>query len=122
MVYQYWWDKQYGDKYAIRIDDDRVTGWHKLAPDEQVTTDTLPWIFYDTDRDGMFDVVLFTNTPRTGTATGAFRIEPKTGIVRNDASLVGSRLFRTSLFRDKAMQAQFRKIIPMLFDAHAVEG
>ena len=82
----------------------------------------LEWIFYDTDRDGMFDVVLFTNTPRTGTATGAFRIEPKTGIVRNDASLVGSRLFRTSLFRDKAMQAQFRKIIPMLFDAHAVEG
>lgn len=49
MRYECWWDKQYGDKYAIRIDNDHVTGWHKLAPDEQVTTDTLPWLLYDTD-------------------------------------------------------------------------
>jgi hypothetical protein len=48
MVYECWWDKQYGGQYAIRIENGHVTGWHKLTPDEKVTTDTLPWIFYDT--------------------------------------------------------------------------
>jgi hypothetical protein len=49
MVYECWWDKQYGGQYAIRIENGHVTGWHKLAPDETVTTDSLPWIFYDTN-------------------------------------------------------------------------
>jgi hypothetical protein len=49
MTYEYWWDKRYGDKYAIRIDNGKVTGCHKVAPDETVTAESLPVLFYDGD-------------------------------------------------------------------------
>jgi hypothetical protein len=47
MTYECWWDKQYGDQYAIRLENGRVTGWHKLSAGEEATAETVPWLAYD---------------------------------------------------------------------------
>jgi hypothetical protein len=69
----------------------------------------LIWVYYDTDHDGTFDLVLYSSAPERGTAEKAFRIEGEK--VRLDSALAGSKLYRSSsLLKDKVAAAGFKKL------------
>ena len=77
------------------------------------------WIYYDTDADGKFDLVLFIATSGQE-PTQAYRL--KNGKLEVDASAVSGRPFRTkSAFKDKAMATKWKAIATKLFRVSSVE-
>jgi S1-C subfamily serine protease len=79
------------------------------------------WIYYDTDGDNRFDLVLF--VPVTGeNPTQAYRM-PKGGTaLEADASAVAGRPIRhKSIFKNKAMAAKWKGLAAKLFRASSIE-
>lgn len=79
----------------------------------------LIWVHYDTDQDGTFDLVLYSARPESGVADKGFRIEGEK--VRVDPELAGGKLYRsTSLLKDKAAAAGFKKLATEFLPEYAV--
>jgi hypothetical protein len=84
------------------------------------TNADLIWVYYDTDQDGGFDLVLFSTRPDSGVAEKAFRIEGEK--VRVDSELASGKLYRSSsLFKDKAAAAGFKALATEFLPANAVQ-
>ncbi|MBL8743752.1 MAG: trypsin-like peptidase domain-containing protein, partial [Myxococcales bacterium] len=83
------------------------------------TAANLIWVYYDTDQDGAFDLVLFSTRPDSGLADKAFRIEGEK--VRVDTELASGKLYRSSLLKDKAASAGFKKLAEEFLPANAVQ-
>ncbi|MBI3182288.1 MAG: trypsin-like peptidase domain-containing protein [Myxococcales bacterium] len=71
------------------------------------------WTFYDTDRDGRFDLVLFTSKPSTGESEQAFRID-RNGQLTADSEAAKGKMLRASLFK-KELARSFRALAPVFF-------
>jgi S1-C subfamily serine protease len=78
------------------------------------------WVYYDTDQDGSFDLVLLTGTPRNGQSDRALRLNAS-GKLEVDAQAGTGPLVRHSVFSKKETGAQFKKIAKELFSERAVE-
>jgi hypothetical protein len=79
----------------------------------------LVWVYYDTDHDGTFDLVLYSSSPERGTAEKAFRIEGDK--VRLDSELAGSKLYRSSsVLKDKVAAAGFKKLATEFLPEYAI--
>jgi S1-C subfamily serine protease len=87
--------------------------------------DSAKWVYYDTDADGHFDLVLF--APKAHAApTQAFRVVKKDGksgeLLEVDSSAVSGRLFRhKSVFKDKVLAARWKSIANQVFKDDLVE-
>lgn len=87
----------------------------------QDTNAGLVWVFYDTNHDGVFDLVLYSSRPERGTVEKAFRIEGDK--VRVDPDMGSGKLYRTSgVLSDKAAAAGFKKLATDFLPANAVEN
>jgi S1-C subfamily serine protease len=78
------------------------------------------WVYYDTDQDGKFDLVLLTSAPRNGQSERALRLNAS-GKLDLDAQAGTGPLIRHSVFAKKDTGAQFKKIAKELFSERAVE-
>lgn len=82
------------------------------------------WIYYDTDDDGKFDVVLYTPIPGRE-PTHAYRLGKGPNgamMVTHDPSLVGGRPMRhKSIFKNKALAAKMKALAPKLFRPSSIE-
>jgi S1-C subfamily serine protease len=78
------------------------------------------WVYYDTDQDGKFDLVLLASAPRTGQSERALRLNASDKL-DVDATTGTGALIRHSVFTKKDTGAQFKKIAKELFAEKAVE-
>ena len=83
------------------------------------------WIYYDTDGDDKFDLVLFVATPGEN-PTQAYRLTKSASggpmAVEVDAKSVAGRPMRhKSVFKDKAMAAKWKTLAGKLFKPTSVE-
>jgi S1-C subfamily serine protease len=79
------------------------------------------WIYYDTDNDGKFDLVLFVATSGKE-PTQAWRIKPMQEKLELDASAAAGKPYRhKTIFKDKAMGPKFKKIAAAAFRSSSVE-
>jgi hypothetical protein len=107
---------------------DTVAGDAKFHPTiALVSRGELSWVYYDTDGDGLFDLVLF-STKGGSDPVQAYRIKrpgPKeSGAVKveADAGAVAGRLYRhQSVFKDKALAARWKTLASQLFSRTSVE-
>lgn len=84
------------------------------------TNANLIWVYYDTDHDGNFDLVLYSTRPDSGIAEKAFRIEGDK--VRVDSELPAGKLYRsTSLLKDRVAAAGFKAMATEFLPANAVQ-
>jgi S1-C subfamily serine protease len=84
------------------------------------TNANLIWVYYDTDHDGNFDLVLYSSRPDSGVAEKAFRIEGEK--VRVDTELASGKLYRsTSLLKDRVAAAGFKALATEFLPANAVQ-
>lgn len=86
----------------------------------------MTWIYYDTDNDGRFDLVLF--APKAGQEpTQAFRVKKLEGptakpALEVDATMVAGRLLRhKSVFKDKVLAAKWKTLANTVFKPELVE-
>ncbi len=79
----------------------------------------LEWTFYDTDKDGRFDLVLFTTDSKKNQAEQAWRIDKK-GNVEVAPNAVSGKMFRAGLFR-KDLAKGFRTVVPLFFQPEELE-
>jgi S1-C subfamily serine protease len=78
------------------------------------------YVFYDTDNDGQFDLVLF-GSSRSADATQAYRL-PKATALEVDASAAhGKRIRSEAVFGDKKLGARWKAIASQLFDAAMID-
>ena len=79
------------------------------------------WAFYDTDKDGKFDVVLYGASADSAKSNVAYRID-KTGTVTLDPALASGKLIRPTLFKG-AVAGQMKQLLASskLFDDGATE-
>ncbi|MHB8879379.1 MAG: trypsin-like peptidase domain-containing protein, partial [Myxococcaceae bacterium] len=73
----------------------------------------MEWAYYDTDRDGRYDLVLFTARPGPGASEAAFRIDRK-GKLIVDALAAQGKMLRPSLFK-KDQRGTFRTLAETFF-------
>lgn len=78
------------------------------------------WVYYDTDQDGAFDLVLLSGSPRNGQSERALRINAS-GKLESDAQAGKGPLIRHSVFAKKELGAQFKKLAKELFSERAME-
>jgi S1-C subfamily serine protease len=93
------------------------------------------WIYYDTDNDGRFDLVLYAGAADEGVSQ-AYRVAKTPGVkaakagaaaagppaaIEYDASAVPGRLMRYKVFKDKAMGAKWKTIAQKVFFGSIVE-
>ncbi|HLM71663.1 MAG TPA: serine protease [Polyangiaceae bacterium] len=78
------------------------------------------WVYYDTDGDGSFDLVLLSGAPRNGQSERALRLNAS-GKLDADAQAGTGPLIRHSVFAKKELGAQFKKIAKELFSERAME-
>lgn len=78
------------------------------------------WMFYDTDQDDKFDLVLLTSAPRNGKSERALRLN-SAGKLELDAGAGDGPLVRHSVFAKKDTGAQFKKLAKELFAERAIE-
>jgi hypothetical protein len=86
------------------------------------------WVYYDTDGDGLFDLVLF-STKSGSDPVQAFRLKhpspkDKGGLVKVevDAAAVPGRLFRNkSIFKNAAIAAKWKTLASQMFRSSSVE-
>lgn len=86
----------------------------------------LTWVYYDTDGDGRFDLVLF--APKAAQdPTQAFRVKAAVGpdgkqTLETDAGMVPGRPIRhRSVFKDKALAAKWKTLANAVFKTEFVE-
>lgn len=74
-----------------------------------VSDDHTTWVFYDTDQDRKFDLVLIGLTPSSGIADRALRLEDRR--LRPDTQLAGGKLYlHKGVFKDAKVGAGFKKL------------
>jgi hypothetical protein len=80
------------------------------------------WIFYDTDGDNKFDLVLFVAVSGQE-PTQAFRVAkgPATALEIDSKAVAGKPLRHKSVFKDKAMGAKWKAIATKLFRPSSIE-
>ncbi|NUQ73588.1 MAG: trypsin-like peptidase domain-containing protein [Polyangiaceae bacterium] len=78
------------------------------------------WVYYDTDQDGAFDLVLLTGSPRNGQSERALRLSAS-GKLEIDAKAGAGPLIRHSVFAKKDLGTQFKKLAKELFAERAIE-
>ena len=77
------------------------------------------WIYYDTDNDGKFDLVLF--APEVGKDPSlAYRVGAD-GKLAVDNDAVKGKPFRYSVFKDKLLAGKAKQILPKVFGTGSVE-
>lgn len=77
------------------------------------------WVFYDTDQDNKFDLVLYGNA-NTGVSTHAFRVDGSR--LRSDPQVAKGRLYRyKNIFKQQRIGDAFRKLAKDLVPASALE-
>ncbi len=81
----------------------------------------LAWVFYDTDGDKLFDLVLWSFEPGTGKSVRAYRIDNATKKTTFDREASNGPLIRHSVFKNKAIGAKLKKIADMIYKPQAVE-
>ncbi len=86
----------------------------------------VSWVYYDTDGDGAFDLVLF--VPKSGQdPTQAFRLtkKDKTATVAtleaDSAAVAGKPLRHKSVFKDKVLAAKWKTLANAVFKADIIE-
>ncbi|MBI4706235.1 MAG: trypsin-like peptidase domain-containing protein [Deltaproteobacteria bacterium] len=84
----------------------------------QLEKDVFVW--YDTENDGRFDVLLY-DQGGEGKPTAGYRIGSDGDLAKSE-ELAGGQPFRPSLFQDAALGARFARIAHAAFPAHLVEG
>jgi hypothetical protein len=107
---------------------DKIVGDAKFHPTIAVVSrGELSWVYYDTDGDGRFDLVLF-STKGGSDPVHAYRLKhppPKQSgavTVEADAGAVPGRLYRHhSVFKDKALAARWKTLASQLFAPKSVE-
>ncbi len=85
----------------------------------------LTWVYYDTDNDGRFDLVLFTPKPSQNPVQ-AFRVKYGEGpaavsTLEADPTAVPGRPVRHGVFKDKALAAKWKTLANTVFKADFVE-
>jgi S1-C subfamily serine protease len=117
---------------AMLVDLDRDTKLPANADPEKVVNDGKfdaevaiihrggsDWIFYDTDGDNKFDLVLF--VPSSGQEpTQAYR-RKSTALEADPKSIAGRPYRHKSVFKDKAMAAKWKNLAGKLFKATSIE-
>jgi hypothetical protein len=111
-----------------KADVEKVVGDAKFHPTISVVTrGDWSWVYYDTDGDGRFDLVLFSTKPGQDPVQ-AYRLKhpaPKEkGVVKVevDAAAVPGRLFRhKSVFKDKALAARWKTLASQMFKSTSIE-
>ena len=85
----------------------------------------LTWIYYDTDGDGRFDLVLF--IPRTGQEpTQAYRVVKREGVpggsvLEADSAAIAGRPLRYKVIKDGATAARWKAVAGKVFKPEFVE-
>ncbi|HQP37371.1 MAG TPA: serine protease [Polyangiaceae bacterium] len=122
-----------GDYSYILIDADRDTkiGAKEDADDLMrdgkfdadvavVRENDMSWVFYDTDQDKAFDLVLFSNKSGVGASERAFRIEG--GRLRADPGIASGKLYRhKDIFKSAKVATGFKKIAADVLPSFALE-
>ncbi|MBI5532202.1 MAG: trypsin-like peptidase domain-containing protein [Deltaproteobacteria bacterium] len=71
--------------------------------------DDMTWVFYDTDNDKKFDLVLFSQKPETGMTERALRFED--GRLRSDPAMADGKLIRhKGVFKDAKFGPALKKL------------
>lgn len=80
------------------------------------------WIFYDTDNDGKFDLVLFVATSGEDPSQ-AYRVPRAAGeaLEADPKAVAGRPLRHASVFKDRALAAQWKAIAAKLFKPSIIE-
>jgi serine protease Do len=107
---------------------DKVAGDAKFHPTiALVNRGDWSWVYYDTDGDGRFDLVLF-STKAGQDPVQAYRLKypaPKekgTVKIEADAAVVPGRLFRhQSVFKDKALAARWKTLASQMLRSASIE-
>jgi S1-C subfamily serine protease len=85
-----------------------------------LTDDDVLWVYYDTDQDRKFDLVLISAKPASGVADRALRFED--GRFRPEPQLVGGKLYlHKGVFKDAKVGAGFKKLAADFLPSHAVQ-
>jgi hypothetical protein len=79
----------------------------------------LVWVYYDTDHDGAFDLVLFSTNPQSGLAEKAFRIEGEK--IRVDKEIPAGKLYRSGLLKDRRSALGFKALASGFLPVGAIE-
>jgi hypothetical protein len=112
-------------KLAAKADPEKVVNDGKYDAEVAIVSrGGLQWIYYDTDGDKKFDLVLF--VPKSGQdPTQAFRVVKKASgaaTLEVDGKSVAGRPFRhKSVFKDKAMAAKWKTLAGRMFRPTSVE-
>jgi S1-C subfamily serine protease len=85
-----------------------------------VSDDDIVWVFYDTDQDKKFDLVLIGFTPSTGIADRALRVQD--GRLVPDTQLAGGKLYlHKGIFKDAKVGTGFKKLATDFLPARAIQ-
>ena len=79
------------------------------------------WVFYNTDGDKLFDLVLWAFEPETGKSVRAYRIDNARKKTTLDREASIGPLMRHSVFKSKAIGTKFKKVADMVYRAEAIE-
>mgnify|MGYP000846981907 CR=1 FL=1 len=79
------------------------------------------WVYYDSDNDGKFDLVLF--APASGQdPTQAYRLTKNATALEVDKSAIAGKPFRhKSVFKDKALAAKWKTVAGKMFKSTSIE-
>ena len=85
-----------------------------------VTDESIVWVFYDTDQDKKFDLVLISSNPSSGLADRALRYED--GRFRTDTQLSRPKLYlHQGIFKDQKVAKGFKKLASEYLPSRAVQ-
>ncbi len=77
------------------------------------------WVYYDTDNDGKFDLVLYA-PDATKDPTGAYRVDKDGKLALDDTALKGKQI-RYSVYKDKLLGAKVKQVVQKVFAKSQVE-
>jgi hypothetical protein len=89
---------------------------------QKIGPESVDYVFYDTDNDGKFDLVLFSPSSAKE-ATQAYRLKtPTSTTIESDPSAIAGRMLRhQTIFKDKAMGPKWKAIATKTFKATNIE-
>lgn len=108
-------------KIGAKDDADDLVRGDKFDADIAIVRDNdMAWVFYDTDQDKKFDLVLFSDKAGIGATSRAFRLEGDR--IRVDSEHASGKLYRhKGIFKDAKVGAGFKKIAADSLPSFAVE-
>ena len=99
-----------------RSDDAEVAIVHRSG-----SGDGSDWIYYDTDGDGQFDLVLYVASAGQD-PTQAYRLASgASGLVLDTAAIAGRPLRHKSVFKDQAIARRWKELASKIFKPSVIE-